>query len=254
MKTTLKDNRGFTLVELAIVMIIIGLLIGGTLKGQQLIESAKTTSTISQIKNITTQSNSFYDTYGAYAGDMDNATTRVVGCDVAGNNCANGDGDGFIEVTAGLDPDAADLLVLGNSETNLFWKHLTLAGLVGGMVPDQDLTTDLAYGESSPASSLKGGFDIYFDQDITELQTGGAGLVLRLSNQTLPGATAVNTEGLEAMKPLIAGNIDRKIDDGVADTGTAFSFQGAGGECTDGADNYVEVSTTPDCAQMYLIN
>ena len=80
--TDRKQEQGFTLVELAIVMIIIGLLIGGVLKGQQLIENAKVTATISQIKGFQAALNSFRDTYSAMPGDMRNATTRLSGCDV----------------------------------------------------------------------------------------------------------------------------------------------------------------------------
>ena len=64
------SQAGFTLVELAIVMIIIGLLIAGVLKGQELIGNARVTSTVAQIKAIDAATSTFKDTYAALPGDM----------------------------------------------------------------------------------------------------------------------------------------------------------------------------------------
>src|ERR1700740_2066087 len=95
-----QSQAGFTLVELAIVMIIIGLLIGGVLKGQQLITNAQITSTVAQIKAIDAATTSFRDQYAAVPGDMTNPTARVPNC-VAGTNCGiAGNGDGRIDVIA----------------------------------------------------------------------------------------------------------------------------------------------------------
>ena len=76
----LNSQKGFTLVELAIVMTIIGLLIGGILKGQELMENARVTSTVAQVKSYSAAVTSFRDMYNAYPGDMVGAGTRLVGC------------------------------------------------------------------------------------------------------------------------------------------------------------------------------
>ena len=73
------SEQGFTLVELAIVMVIIGLLIGGILKGQELISNAKISSTIAQLKGLDAAMNTFQDKYNAIAGDMNNVETRLAG-------------------------------------------------------------------------------------------------------------------------------------------------------------------------------
>ena len=70
-------EAGFTLVELAVVMIIIGLLIGGILKGQELIANAQITGTASSVKGIDAATTTFRDTYAAMPGDLTNASTRL---------------------------------------------------------------------------------------------------------------------------------------------------------------------------------
>ena len=83
-------EAGFTLVEIAIVMVIIGLLIGGVLKGQQMIKSAKVKRTIKMADELRAAVNTFYDKYGMYPGD-ENSTTIPPG------DSGNGDGDGQME-------------------------------------------------------------------------------------------------------------------------------------------------------------
>ncbi|MCD8566562.1 MAG: prepilin-type N-terminal cleavage/methylation domain-containing protein [Alphaproteobacteria bacterium] len=68
MKKTLTSQKGFTLVELAIVMIIIGLLIGGILKGQELIANAQITNAVTQIKGMDGAVATFRETYNAFPG------------------------------------------------------------------------------------------------------------------------------------------------------------------------------------------
>ena len=86
-------QSGFTLVELAIVMIIIGLLIGGILKGQELIANAQTTATVAQLKGIDGALSTFRDKYSTLPGDMLSPNTRLRDCNAAPcNNPGNGDG------------------------------------------------------------------------------------------------------------------------------------------------------------------
>src|SRR5690349_8212917 len=99
-----RSEAGFTLVELAIVMIIIGLLIAGVLKGQQLITNAKVTAQVAQVKSIDAATSSFKDMYNALPGDITNAANRLPNCGAAPAaapcNQAGG-GDGLIGAVAG---------------------------------------------------------------------------------------------------------------------------------------------------------
>src|ERR1700693_41075 len=93
----MREQAGFTLVELAIVMIIIGLLIAGVLKGQALITNAQVTSTVAQLKAIDAATTTFKDTYNALPGDMQTPGAKLPGGCAANAVCnAGGNGDGVI--------------------------------------------------------------------------------------------------------------------------------------------------------------
>ena len=106
----MEEQKGFTLVELAIVMIIIGLLIGGVLKGQELINNAQVTSTITSIKGLDAAINTFEDMFSSFPGDMANPQSRLPSC-LATTPCgsaADGTlGDGRIEGVPGAEPELA---------------------------------------------------------------------------------------------------------------------------------------------------
>ena len=136
-------QKGFTLVELAIVMTIIGLLIGGILKGQELMQNARATATIARVRAFESAVTTFRDTYSAVPGDMANASQRLAGCTtqcnpaggagLAGNNIvgsltwANG-GAWANQYTALIAANAAV-----GAETTLFWMHMLLADLITGV-------------------------------------------------------------------------------------------------------------------------
>jgi prepilin-type N-terminal cleavage/methylation domain-containing protein len=121
------QQSGFTLVEIAIVLVIIGLLLGGVLKGQELINSAKSKAVISDFRNTATMIAAYQDRFRALPGDDKAATTHLTGLSSASSSSApssNGDGDGTIEkpwnsTTAG-------------DESALVWQHLRLANLAAG--------------------------------------------------------------------------------------------------------------------------
>lgn len=100
-----KDQAGFTLVEIAIVMVIIGLLIGGVLKGQAMIENAKVKRVIKQADELRAAIMTFYDKYGVYPGDENLANVPPGGGDAAGNgngqmgNTAAERGDLFVDLS-----------------------------------------------------------------------------------------------------------------------------------------------------------
>ncbi len=109
------EQKGFTLVELAIVMVIIGLLIGAVLKGQAMIEDARIKRVMSDINGISAAYFTYLDRYNAIAGDDPNASGRW-------SVVADGNGDGIIDGDEAV-PDEESLEV---------WQALRSAGLLSG--------------------------------------------------------------------------------------------------------------------------
>ena len=91
MRTRYPHNSGFTLIELSIVLVIIGLIVGGVLVGQNLIAAATVRAQITQIEKYNQAVNTFYGKYQALPGDMNVATASQYGFTV-GVDCTTGTG------------------------------------------------------------------------------------------------------------------------------------------------------------------
>ena len=115
-------QHGFTLVEIAIVLVIIGLLLGGVLKGQELINSAKVKNAIGEYRNLSTYIYAYQDRFRALPGDDPGVANRLSGATRAstGGTVGNGRIDGAWNSTTGSD------------ESVLFWQHIRLANLASG--------------------------------------------------------------------------------------------------------------------------
>jgi prepilin-type N-terminal cleavage/methylation domain-containing protein len=120
---SLARQSGFTLVEIAIVLVIIGLLLGGVLKGQELIENSRIKSIVNDMKAIQAAYNGYIDRYKALPGDEATATmtargwTGAAGAGVAGN--------GVLAITV------AQTFTNGGDQA-AFWRGLRGSGLISG--------------------------------------------------------------------------------------------------------------------------
>ncbi len=135
-------QRGFTLVEIAIVLVIVGLLIGGVLKGQEMITNAKLKRVESDNAGLAAAMFSYQDRYLQLPGDDSNAQGRFT---IYALPADNGDGDGVIGLGTDWDLPAATPWLAGGQETLKFFAHLRAAGLVPGSPTDSTRPTN-AYG------------------------------------------------------------------------------------------------------------
>ncbi len=184
----MKKQSGFTLIELAIVLVIIGLLLGGVLKGQELITQAKIKNVMADFNGITAAYYGYQDRYKAIPGD-DTGATRW------GAALTTGDGNGVL--TGAYNLNLANPAAAATDESAYFWRDLRLAGFVGGT------------GGANPNNAVAGMVGVQqggdtFRQVAATAGSGFTGLILCSSN--LPDKIAIA--------------IDTTLDDGVPNTGT----------------------------------
>jgi len=207
---SVKDEKGFTLVELAIVMVIIGLLIGGILKGQEMIANAQVSATVAQLKGVDAATSTFRDMYDALPGDITNPAVRIPGCGVAPCNIA-GNGNSSLDGVGVAGVQAA-------SEETRFWIHLNAADLLTGV----DGSANLVWGQGLPTAKAGGGLTAGFDADgnIGALGNGRGGHYVAIQGDP---ATATSA----ALTASEAARMDRKMDDGSANSGSFLAGGGA---------------------------
>ena len=209
------NQKGYTLVEVAIVLVIIGILIAGVLKGTAMIENSVITKTISDLQSIQVANKSFRSKYRAVPGDMSKAEERLSGCN-SDVFCQHGNGNGLIYAEGeafSLPLDfSGPLDTSENSERWQFWKHLMLAGELSGY--------DINAGESEdavPYSELGGIYTV--GSSLGEDKCG-------LGNDLASGLWVVVVKSISnhckdsdafPANPIML--IDLKIDDGNPNTG-----------------------------------
>jgi prepilin-type N-terminal cleavage/methylation domain-containing protein len=194
-KQTPRSASGFTLVEIAIVLVIIGLLLGGILKGQEMITQAKIKNIINDFNGLSAAMYSYQDRYRALPGDDLTAGTRWAGS-FAGNGNGQFDAQGGAHTAPEVYNNVPTAVPAATTpEVNLFWWHLRLAGFV----PGSTAATAIA-SIAPPANAVNG---------IVGVQTGGP-------DTTFPTANIICSSN---MPDKVAIAVDTQMDDGTASTG-----------------------------------
>lgn len=213
-------EAGFTLVELAIVLVIIGLIIGGVLVGQDLIKAAEVRSTVAQLEGYNAAVNTFRSKYNSIPGDIRNAQDFF---DVGvWTELENGNGNRRLEVCDGAvagDSTCTAFEAVGAGTTHSgealqFWHHLSAAELVGGYY--NGLPGDGSNGggieTSFPRSNMdRNGVGVFADGGRNYFQIG----IIE------DAAMAYVVDG--SLTPQESFDLDGKIDDGRPGTGAVVA-------------------------------
>lgn len=227
-------EKGFTLVELSIVMIIIGLLIGGILKGQELIANARLASAVSKVKAIDAALNTFRDSYAGLPGDL--ISTRLPNC-APGTKCAAGDalstlGNNLIGAVNFTGQGQVQ-----NSENINAWAQLAATDLLGGIRNDTAAAL-ISGGSTVPQAEIPG--QIYIgNENGSTAPTGYAGVATSargghylLIHNGVQGSAGTSTTAsattTASLTPGQVSRIDSKLDDGTPNSGAVLAMGTAG--------------------------
>ena len=253
--TKTAQHAGFTLVEVAIVLVIIGLLVGSILGGQSVIRSSQLRSTASDYQKYSAATLQFMEEFKAMPGDMANAT-EFWGSAGAGAACLDAIGNGT--ETCDGNGDGVVNMSSGSNEPFRFWQHLSNAGLIGGRYSGvkSDTYDYSATPENSPVGRIPNSAwfafswgqpsntSTFFNGNYYNALSYGA-----LLNNSDPSGNILRADEAEG--------IDRKIDDGKPGMGRIRSQWE---DCTDAASgtegaaaNYA-VRTTDIRCKLFVTN
>lgn len=222
-----EHRAGFTLIELSIVLVIIGLIVGGVLVGRDLIEAATIRATITQLEKYQAAVETFRTKYNGLPGDLRASDAAAVGFFARSGGPGDGDGNGKIE-GIGAPGNAVPL----GGETVFFWTDLSAAGLIDGSFTqstDAAINTLCCLGNiATPylpiAKTGHNGYVMAFENFSAANfgAPGYSGLIFeigQIANTTGGG----NIMGYVGITVLEAQSIDTKIDDGLPLSGRVLS-------------------------------
>jgi prepilin-type N-terminal cleavage/methylation domain-containing protein len=224
-------EQGFTLIELSIVLVIIGLIVGGVLVGQDLIRAAEIRATVGQIEKYNSSVNTFRTKYNGIPGDLSAANATAFGFIARAGSQGRGDNNGLID---GVNTGVAYAQTF-TQESGFFWDDLTRANLVDGQF------TSAADG-AAVAAIAAGGVPAQFPEariargNLVHVgSTGGLNYYL-ITGITSTAVTTGNMTLTQNLTPTELFNMDNKLDDGLPQTGIVQAHGAASSTTTPMAD------------------
>jgi len=228
-----KQQAGFTLIEIAIVLVIIGLLLGGVLKGQELITAARVRNLISNQDGVKAAYFGFLDRYRSLPGDYStaNAQANIPGCAA----CFGGNANGQI-VTDGTSAESVHV-----------WEHLSKAGFITGSYVS-GAAVAAASTANTPANPYGSLIELEFDTTYREGNAAGGADTGTARHNLKTGANIPSD---------IMAEVDRKVDDGLAGSGqlrhSTFNGTSAFATCaTAGSGAWQSATPNANCGGALL--
>ena len=233
-------NHGLTLVEAAVVLVMLGLLVQVVLQGRELVQNARVRDIIAQQGAAESAFLAFQDRFRALPGDYPNASTNI---DCGFSPCLNGNGNGRIERGTGG----------ALHEEILAWQHLSSAGFINGQYRMASPATTTPTPDNTPSSVFGGYMEV-----VTDNMWGYSGNAVSRNN--------IKTGNY--VPAVVLAEVDRKTDDGLPGSGKVrFSTYAAAGAappiggtpngCTDSdsaAAAWIEANGSDNCGAASLMN
>jgi prepilin-type N-terminal cleavage/methylation domain-containing protein len=220
----LRKQNGFSFIEISIVLVIIGLLLGGTLKGQELITGARVRHLVAQQDDIRAAYYGFLDRYRALPGDYIAARANIPNC----NACENGNGNGQILTNGAI------------LEYVAAWSHLSKAGFIAGSY--NYVAGDVVDVTNTPVNSYGAMMQLIYDNGFSDV------------------GVATNRHNLKTGNNLpsnLLAEIDRKVDDSRATAGqlrySNFGSAAAIAACTLASGVWNSNSPEANCGAVTLL-
>lgn len=223
-------RTAFSLVELSVVLVILGLITGGILGGQAMIKAAELRSVTTEYNRYSTAATNFRDKYAAMPGDFPGATQAWGRMSSVGAvNCTT-NSSAAVNAAGACDGNGSDAIngAAGASQSGeifQFWRHLVLAGYIEGTF--SGLSGSGGYMEANATNIPKARYgQAYWNaRSLTGYFAGDAGAYAGEYGNFFDfgGLNGASYPFASVLTPEDAWNIDKKLDDGRPGTGFVLS-------------------------------